>query len=119
MGKLLLITVLFAYPLDKDDKGLLQLSKFYVDQNKQWFDSKLPDVSVAWTKENVRARTHLTKTGYVVEFNSIYNRAEVTARMTVFHEQCHIAHWDDYGDGPEWLGCMKDLATRGAFDALY
>jgi predicted SprT family Zn-dependent metalloprotease len=51
-----------------------------------------------------------------IAFNEQYLRGERYAHMTLLHEQCHVATYDEIQDhGPKWQACMLRLDRMGAF----
>jgi len=89
-----------------------------------WFDGKLPknvfigriygDKFQAYTLKN-------KETGqFTILFNTQYNLARSQADINILHESCHIKTWTEFEEhGPRWVGCMRDLAARGAMDSLW
>jgi hypothetical protein len=87
-----------------------------------WFDGRLPkDVTIGRIYGD-SYQAYLTKEDghFVIRFNPRFNIAKGQADLTLFHEACHIKNWTELEEhGPNWVGCMRDLAARGAFDSLW
>jgi len=98
--------------------------------NDGYFDGKLPKTTVHYAEvpneEDVVGFTicDMDENGpmecevWVVPH---YNIEPMAANLTLAHEMCHIAvygkEFDDHG--PKWQGCMKHLATEGAFEGSW
>jgi hypothetical protein len=101
---------------------LTQIKDDYLSYNSMWFDGKLPkDVTISRIYGNsFQAYTTKENGHFVIRFNPKFNIAKSQADMNILHEQCHLKTWVEFSEhGPMWVGCMRDLAARGAFDSLW
>lgn len=98
------------------------LNKYYDGSNSEFFDGKLPkDVIIDWGEYDIDKMASVTKLPsgkFHIAFNERYSAADRVARMTLLHEECHIATWDELAKnqhGPRWRTCMLNLYQVGAF----
>jgi hypothetical protein len=107
-----------------------RLSAWYRSYNTTYFGGKLlPNVDVRWA--DLSAAGDLGSTTCTASFDwcaifldSATNRAEVTTRLTLLHEMCHIKVGMSGKDppdehGPPFQACMMDLAKQGALNDLW
>jgi hypothetical protein len=104
------------------------LANFYGGSNDVYFDGKLPknvtvlyEPNVSWNgDEDLGLTTNDYGTHYTIRINSYYVRDMKHGEMTMYHEECHLATWNEFNQhGPAWKQCMRRLAEQGAFDELW
>ena len=101
---------------------LQQMKEDYLSYNALWFGNELPtDITFGHIYGNSLQAKTLNENGhFVMLFNPEYNKASSQADLNILHESCHIRTWDEFdAHGPRWVGCMRDLAARGALDFLW
>lgn len=101
-------------------------------KNVEVVAAEAPDAEVTFQKEHaydIAETEHTVGTHWYKMFISpTYNLTLTDERESVLHESCHIKEWEIYekkgssyggGHGPEWQGCMLDLAKKGAFSDIW
>lgn len=90
------------------------LHALYQKTNREFFDSKLPDVALEvedLSNDNAEGETYMMNDRFVVVLDPKWNTSESEALDTMRHESCHVATWDvtDPKDphGPPFQECMK------------
>jgi len=103
-----------------------QLNMWYADANEQFFLDQLPkDTLVEWGDLTAIRDMGLTSKRADGTFSILLDRGTNTnfrvARLTEFHEICHVKTWaqefDDHGI--KFRACMLQLAEEGAFEGLW
>ena len=108
------------------------LQVWYDGPNEAYFSNRLPKNIVIHYRpiENDAAMGSVDcSIGPVctITIDPRFNIADITAIMTMYHEECHIAVWVDYGEsaygdpghGKLFQACMMDLAKQGAFEKIW
>jgi hypothetical protein len=126
MRKTLICLLLFLLPialLAKEPLECLGLKAFYDTYNANYFGGKLPSNTVVEYGEANGAMAITMKDGghFRIIINKTFNPVPRAAHLTLLHEQCHIASWQQELDdhGPRFQHCMRTLALEGAFDELW
>ena len=102
------------------------LRQFYADSNEDYFLGQLPkNAHVSFGDLSVLDDMGLTFKRADGSFEIIIDRKTNPilrqAKLTLIHEQCHIATWQEELDshGRKFQECMVDKAVHGAFHDLW
>ena len=121
-------------PVHNADWMTNDLQAYYRSISDLYFNNSLPDVEIRYVEatdfksgEVVIARSY-PKTltgGYVIEITPYFNRSNIQARLSLWHEVCHITNWHNDSStwesqhGADFQKCMLDAAEMHAFDRLW
>ena len=96
--------------------------------NREYWDGKLPAVTVVWTALNGKrfGETHQDENGrFVIRLDVLKNREQLVAKTTLLHEMAHVKTWGDtcHVEGQpdncrRWLAEIHRIMLEGAFDDL-
>lgn len=104
------------------------LQKLYTKYNKLYFDDKLPPVNeifVHWSplpeKDDAQIDCRSIKHEDIsIEINSGLKKYPRTAKLSLLHEQCHLACLDEKAiHGKRWKAEMRRIAALKAMDNLW
>jgi hypothetical protein len=103
----------------------VQLLKWYLEANKDYFDDQLPkgsQIEIVWANlryAKAMGDTICNEQGCRIRLDPYVNVAPATTQETLYHEMCHVATRDiDLFHGPEFQNCMTMLFKKGALDGL-
>ncbi|HTQ97235.1 MAG TPA: hypothetical protein VMH89_10545 [Candidatus Acidoferrum sp.] len=124
-----------ASPVEKSaDKKLEEdLNREYAQNNKNFFDDRLPKDTLVVLKKNLIGKNgdkllgstlcipNQTGMHCTIWLDPDMNPAEVTASLSLLHEQCHVRLWGNPGDphGASFQACMLSLALHDAFRDIW
>ena len=129
---LVLAVQTLAAPPAMDREKLLRA--WFLSDDETYFNNELPqDTIILWQHipKNPDAQI-LGKTVhplgghiYIIYVDPFYNPNILTARLTLLHEECHIANYEEDGDttdtakhGPSFDACFDRLYKQGALKDL-
>jgi hypothetical protein len=97
------------------------LKIWYDEYNQQYFENKLPkDVVIDYSGAGgyMAITTMLSDGRFHIALNEKYTAAPRVAHLTLLHEQCHVATYDEIEEhGKRWRTCMLEIDAEGAFRA--
>lgn len=125
--KTLICLLLFLLPLTLLAKPTaIDLNTLYADYNKVYFSGKLPQQTISEfgvLDESLLGKVSKEDGGrFRITLNLELREIPKLAHMTLLHEQCHIATWDEQPmnmHGKRWFSCMHHLVAQGAFEELW
>lgn len=136
----LLLLFIGAHKLDAQDHSVLyshedkKLQRRYQELDDYYFDGKLPEhVTVIWFDIPMEQgayvmgdmKTDINGSRFDIRIDTKSNVSKATEELTLFHEICHVAVFNQvkkYGEdshGPHFQACMMNLAAEGAFADLW
>lgn len=107
---------------DGEPDTIAQLQGRYQSYNEVFFHNSLPkDVYVSYEILPGRlAETQRNNGKFEIKLNPNYIRSQRHVAQALLHESCHIVTWDEVPlHGPQWQGCMLNLALHGAMADIW
>jgi hypothetical protein len=118
--------VFFLLPTVIYGQSKKELLKVYSEANKDYFENKLPPISIVFIKhlqqngDSLMATTFCNDAGCTIDIDPDKNPNTRVAVMTLYHETCHVYLWDKQaGHGEKFENCMVRLAELGAFEGYW
>jgi len=99
-----------------------QLRQWYDQNNEQYFLGMLPKDTVidySLHDDEFMGATTKIEGKFHISLNRKYNLAVNVAKVTLYHEECHVSTWGEIEQhGLRWKSCMHRIENEGAFEGL-